>query len=237
MRLLIIRPQPGNDATASRAQAAGFEPVQLPLFQVEPVDWSVPDPSHYDALLITSANAIRQGDDALSALLSLPVHAVGAHSAGIAAKAGFTIATTSTSGANEAVAAAGSAGHTNLLWLAGEDRSALESISDVQVEPVTVYRSATLQPAGDARATVASCEAVALHSIRAAQYFGTCCDSWQLDRAAFSIAAFSPAIAAAAGEGWRAVAVAAAPNDDALLSALAALGKLGATGSDKEYRI
>ena len=237
MRLLIIRPQPGNDASARRAREAGFEPAQLPLFQVEPVDWSVPDPSHYDALLITSANAIRQGGDALSALLSLPVHAVGAHSAGIAAKAGFTIASTSVSGASEAVAAAGAAGHKNLLWLAGEDRSALESISDVQVEPVTVYRSAALQPDDDARATVASSDAVALHSIRAAQHFASCLDIWELERRDFTIAAFSPAIAAAAGGGWRAVVVASAPNDDALLSALAALGKLDATGSDKEYRI
>ena len=166
----------------SRAREAGFEPVQLPLFQVVPVDWSVPDPSHYDALLITSANAIRQGGEALSTLLSLPVHTVGAHSASIATKAGFTIASTSTSGASEAVAAAGAAGHKNLLWLAGEDRSALESISDVQLEPVTVYRSAALQPGGDVRATVASCDAVALHSIRAAQHFAACFDAWGLNR-------------------------------------------------------
>lgn len=234
MRLLIIRPQPGNDASARRAQEAGFEPVQLPLFRVEPVNWSVADPAHYDALLITSANAIRQGGDALSTLLSLPVHAVGAHSAGIAAKAGFTIASTSASGASEAVAAAGAAGHTNLLWLAGEDRSALEPICHVRVAPVTVYRSVALQPDSDTRDTVAGCDAVALHSIRAAQHFASSLESWGLERAGFAIAAFSPAIAEAAGKGWRAVAVAASPNDDALLSALSALGKQPATGSHEE---
>ena len=119
MKLLIIRPQPGADATAKRAAALGLESHILPLFSVEKLDWEPDEAASYDALLITSANAILHSGSGLDALKSLPVYAVGAASARVAVDAGFTIAATGTSDAGAIVAAAQADGHSRLLWLTG----------------------------------------------------------------------------------------------------------------------
>ena len=59
MKLLIIRPEPGASISAERAREAGMTPVVLPFFEVQAVAWQQPDPADYDALLLTSANAVR----------------------------------------------------------------------------------------------------------------------------------------------------------------------------------
>jgi uroporphyrinogen-III synthase len=225
MKLLIIRPQPGNDASAARAKAAGFEPVQLPFFVVQPRIWEAPEASSYDALLITSSNAVRHAGPALSSLSGLPVHAVGRVSADAAREAGLKLASVGLKGAAEAIAAAQAAGHRRLLWLAGEDRTELSVPAGLRVDERIVYASQaeTLPP--DAAQVVAHCPIVALHSPRAARAFAAFVETKALEKQNFVIAAFSPAIAAAAGEGWGGVAQAEHPEDAALLSAAARLVK------------
>ena len=92
-RVLVLRPEPGATATLRRARERGLEAEAVPLFEVEPVEWSVPDPSDFDALLLTSANAVRHGGPGLQALRELPVHAVGEATARAAREAGFAVAT------------------------------------------------------------------------------------------------------------------------------------------------
>ena len=111
MKLLIIRPQPGNDASAKRAREAGFEAVQFPFFEVQPRLWSAPDPSGYDALLITSANAIRHAGAQLDVLRHLPVHAVGVRSGEKARQAGLGVQSEGTGDAAQALQVAADAGH------------------------------------------------------------------------------------------------------------------------------
>ena len=53
-RAVVLRPQPGNDRTAVALRDRGLEVVQLPLFAVRPLAWQVPDPSAFDAMLLTS---------------------------------------------------------------------------------------------------------------------------------------------------------------------------------------
>jgi uroporphyrinogen-III synthase len=225
MKLLIIRPQPGNDASAARAKAAGFEPVQLPFFEVRPRIWEVPDVGNYDALLITSSNAVRHAGAALSRLSGLPVHAVGRVSANAASDAGLELASSGSKGAADAITAALAAGHRRLLWLAGEDRTQLAVAAEMLIDERIIYASeaATLQP--DAPQIVARCPVVALHSARAARAFTAFVKANSLDQRTFVIAAFSPAIAEAAGPGWGGVAQAEHPEDAALLSAAARLVK------------
>jgi uroporphyrinogen-III synthase len=55
----VLRPEPGNAATCARAATAGFAPLALPFFAVRAIAWATPDPAHYDALVLTSANALR----------------------------------------------------------------------------------------------------------------------------------------------------------------------------------
>ena len=93
-RLAVLRPEPGNSATAARIVAAGFDAVRLPLFAVEPLAWTAPDPGEYDALLLTSANAVRHAGTALDRLRGVPVVAVGQATANAARAAGLTVAIT-----------------------------------------------------------------------------------------------------------------------------------------------
>ena len=229
MKLLIIRPEPGASMSAERARDAGLTPIVLPFFEVQAVAWEPPDAAEYNALLLTSANAVRFGGAGLDALRDLPVHAVGERTAEAARAARLNVATVGTSDAAAAVKAASDMGHRRLLWLAGADHSAIKMPRNMpkalKVTTIIGYASGPKMLTADAAAVLASSDAVALHSPRAAQLFAKAVTEFGLDRAAITIAAFSPAIAEAAGDGWRAVAVAERPADIALLSALADLGK------------
>ncbi len=225
MKLLIIRPQPGNDASAARARAAGFEPVQLPFFAVRPRIWQVPDAQDYDALLITSSNAVRHAGAALSRLHTLPVHAVGRVSAEAAREAGLNLASSGSKGAADAIAAAQAADHRRLLWLAGEDRTRFALPADMQIDERIVYAAEPAALPPEAAQIVAQCPLVALHSARAARAFSAFIEANGLQRQKFVLAAFSAAIAAAAGTGWGGIARAEHPDDAALLSAAAQLVK------------
>ncbi|MGC1468088.1 MAG: uroporphyrinogen-III synthase [Sphingorhabdus sp.] len=225
MKLLIIRPQPGNNASAKRAREAGFEPLQLPFFEVRARGWDAPDPSYFDALLITSANAVRHAGGGLDVYEALPVHAVGRNSADAVAAKGQTLASTGTKGVDEALQLASAAGHHRLLWLTGEDHTRLEEPESLRVETRIVYAAEPAKLPSDARAIVASADMVALHSARGAQKFAEFVDAQRLSRTNLRLAAFSEAIAAAAGSGWQAIAIAHHPSDEALLSAARALGK------------
>jgi uroporphyrinogen-III synthase len=229
MKLLILRPEPGASATAARAAAAGFEPVLLPFFAIQPRAWKMPNAADYDAILISSSNAIRYGGAALEALGALPIHAVGERSANIARDAGFAIASTGDAGIEAALASAAHMGHHRLLWLAGEDRREPLGNHGVQLDIRVVYAADPLTLPSNAADIITSVDIIALHSPRAAKLFGETIDALGLDRAKLCLIAFSPAIAEAAGSGWGGVAVSKMPEDSALLSAAADLGKQHAT--------
>jgi uroporphyrinogen-III synthase len=225
VKLLIIRPQPGADASAARARAAGFEPIVIPFFEIRPRPWALADANRYDALLLTSSNAVRHAGAGLSTLLQLPVHVVGQRTAEIAQAAGLRIASIGTSDANEAVAAAMRAGHHNLLWLAGQDHRDFANTHGMTITPMICYASDAVALPDNARAQIVAADAVALHSARAALRFRRAVMDYGLDPAMITIAAFSAAIAEAAGDGWRAILVADMADDSSLLSALQSLGR------------
>ena len=241
MKLLIIRPEPGASASAERAREAGLSPTLLPFFEVQAAKWELPDPADYDALLLTSANAVRFGGAGLESLRALPVHAVGERTAEAARAARLNVATVGTSDATAAVKAASDMGHRRLLWLAGADHSTIKLPKNMpkalKVTTVIGYASGPKVLTADVAAVIASADAVALHSPRAAQLFAKAVADFGLDRAAITIAAFSPTIAEAAGAGWRGVAIAERPADIALLSALADLGKPSLETNDPKEEI
>ena len=90
-RVLVTRPQPGANATAARLGEMGFSPILLPLTRIEPVEpVSVRDAAAFDAVAITSVNAVRHSSPGLlAALREKPVFAVGEASAAAAREAGF----------------------------------------------------------------------------------------------------------------------------------------------------
>lgn len=211
-RALVLRPEPGNARTCAALSAAGIEPVSLPLFAAVSVAWSPPDPAAYDALLLTSAQAVRLAGDGLAGLAGLPVVAVGAATATAARAAGLDVAIVGEGDAAAAVARAGA--FPRLLHLAGR-----EHVAQPGVDTLTVYASEPLPVASDAL-VVAIDNVVLLHSARAARQFALLGN--ELPRRQIRLAALSPAIADAAGDGWADVSIAERPDDHALIAALIA---------------
>jgi len=219
--LVIIRPEPGAAATLAAARARGIEAVSFPLFAVEPVNWVVPEPETFDALLIGSANSLRHGGAGLRHYHDKPAYAVGAFTAQAAAAAGLTVVATGSGGLQEMLAQL-APGHRHLLRLSGRARIELSPPPGVTLVERIVYDSARL-PMPEDLARLLSTRAlagtvVALHSAEAARHFAEECDRLKLPRARLRLAALGPRVAVAAGDGWMAVACTETPDDAALLA-------------------
>lgn len=210
-KLLLLRPEPGLSESAERAAAMGLEVIACPLFRVVAVDWVVPDPEGYDALLLSSANAVRHGGHGLETLKHLPVHAVGPATATAARDAGFRILSVGRGDLTDLLAELPPT--LRLLRLAGEDRR--EVPSGEAIDTCVVYRSVPIEAPElpPLEGLVA-----AVHSPRAGHRFAELAGS--RDRTA--IAAISAAAAQACGAGWEHIESAGKPEDPALL-ALAAM--------------
>ena len=91
MAVLVTRPHPDDETTASGLRARGYEVLQAPMLRFEPVAFSDDEDGQYGAVIVTSANAVRGLTPQLknSRLLKLPLFAVGEHAAAAARAAGF----------------------------------------------------------------------------------------------------------------------------------------------------
>jgi len=91
MAVLVTRPHPVDESTASALRARGFEVLLAPMLRFEPVGFHDDREARYGAVIVTSANAVRGIESHLqgSRLLRLPLFAVGEHSAAAARRAGF----------------------------------------------------------------------------------------------------------------------------------------------------
>jgi uroporphyrinogen-III synthase len=180
------------------------------LFETRALDWAPPDPGFYDAILLTSANTVRLGGSGLRTFLALPCYAVGERTAQVAREAGFTDVRSGPSDGAALAAMAKRNGARSLLHLGGRDHVAIGGATHI-----AVYAS---DPTGalppDLGAAV-----VMLHSARAAARFA----ALAADRGSIVIATIGAEAAQAAGGGWKQVAIAATPRDEALLELAAKL--------------
>ncbi len=210
-RLLVLRPEPGNRRTVERARAMGLMPQACPLFCTQAIKWTAPDPQRFDFILLTSANAVRLGGEALAGLTAVPVLAVGQATADAASAGGFDV--TMTGGEDVDALLDALPGAQRLLHLTAAEHRHPETRHSIQTE--IVYSSIALEaaviPSGDWVALV--------HSPRA----GARLAHLAPDRKKVSIAAISARAVAACGPGWAATAVACQPTDDALLAVAARL--------------
>jgi uroporphyrinogen-III synthase len=212
-RLVILRPEPGASASVARARELGLDAFAVPLFEVEPVAWEAPEAGSFDALLLTSANAVRCGGQALQELRSLPVHPVGEATAEAAREAGFGIATVGTANVERLLGSLEP--EQRLLHLTGEHRATAGDAGH-EIRRIVVYRSrAVEQPDGLAEAQGA---VVAVHSPRAGARFAELADAVGLDRARIAVVAISEGAAKAVGDGWESIAMAEQPDDSSLLA-------------------
>lgn len=211
--LVIVRPQPAAEATAQAARAIGLEPLVMPLFAIEPLDWAMPDLRDFDGLLLTSANAPRQAGAQLHKLSHLPAYCVGPATAQAASDAGLLIGATGRANIDSLLQSLSEP--LRLLHLAGEERRTPPETAH-SIAAIAVYRSAELpRPAGFSHVEGA---VVAVHSPRAAALAARHADGAGLDRSKIAIAAISQEAARAAGSGWAAVEAAPEPWDSQLLA-------------------
>ena len=225
MKLLIVRALPAAERTAELVTSAGITPLVMPLFEIAPNDWAVPNPAEFDGLLITSANAVRHSAEKLSRLAELPVFAVGNQTAEQARSKGLQVKIEGVADKAEITKLARFAGAQKLLWLSGAQTVAETADDKIIARQIVVYESRKLPAPPNFAELAIGADVVLMHSPRMARHFRALCTQFGVDPDCISIAALSSNVANAAGEGWKAVAVAKAPSDADLLLAAQSLAR------------
>jgi uroporphyrinogen-III synthase len=240
MAVLVTRPHPDNEATAERLRAGGYEVLLAPMLKFEPVAVRDDPDADYDAVIVTSANALRAiaRQPAERRLVKLPLFAVGDHTAFAARRAGFgkVISADGDAAALRDLVSANlrlrrskrKAG--TLLYLAGTDLSRDLAgelrTQGFDVVTQTTYRMAALSglPRDASEAFAANrVEAVLHYSARSARAFveAARADGVEISALAIPQCCISATVASILRDaGATQVLVAASPDENALFEAL-----------------
>lgn len=240
MTILVTRPAPDNERTAATLRARGHDVLLAPMLRFEPVAFHLGPDSKLSAVIVTSANALRALADhpERPRLLALPVFAVGERTAQAAREAGFADVMAAGGDANslrELVLSQARARHLrksrSLLYLAASDRA--RDLGDdlgargFDVATVIAYRMAMIDdlPAEASAAFAAgTIEAVLHYSARSARAFLAAIRLAGVEISALGLpqCCISEAVATVLRDGGATqVAVAHAPDEDAVIEALA----------------
>jgi uroporphyrinogen-III synthase len=237
--VLVTRPDPDNATTAAALRARGHEVLLAPALRFEPIPLPPGNTADYGAVIVTSANALRGVAPLLQdhPLLKLPLFAVGAQTAAAARRAGF-VEVISADGDAEAlrecvarsVRAAPAEDASPLLYLSGaeisRDLAGELGARGIEVVTRTTYRMVPIArlPRDICDAFSASrIDAVLHYSARSARAFLEAVRAAGVEISALAIpqCCISAAVAQVLREaGATRVAVAASPDEDALLTAL-----------------
>ena len=148
MRILVTRPQPGAARTARALRERGHAPIVAPLLQIEILAEIDPDTGSWNAILLTSANALCGIGKFASRreLHDLPIFAIGDATAKTARDNGFTNVTSADGNVDDLVDLVASRlkPPARFLYVAGEERAgdlagALRA-RNFEVDLVVVYR-------------------------------------------------------------------------------------------------
>ncbi|MDG2531034.1 uroporphyrinogen-III synthase [Caulobacter endophyticus] len=173
-RVWITRASPGAEATAARLSALGLSPLVDPLLEVRDLPWTV-DLAGIGALAFTSRNGVAAFARTRPER-GLPVFAVGAATADLAAEAGFS-RIESADGDVAALAALiaahrtgfeGAVLHPAAAEPAGDLASPLAG-AGIETRTIAVYESVVRAPSAETLAALESLHAVLLHSPKAAR--------------------------------------------------------------------
>jgi len=181
VRLLLTRPEPDAQRTATVLRAQGHDVIIAPLLRIAPVADAQIGAGPWAAILITSANAVSAvvAHARAAQLRALPVFAVGRRSADAMAAAGFADVTAADGNASDLarLVAARMRPTAPLLYLAGEDRAG-DLAGDLRahgfaVETAAIYRAvaASSLPPEAADALAGGIDGVLHFSRRSAEVF------------------------------------------------------------------
>jgi uroporphyrinogen-III synthase len=243
MRVLLTRARGQSEKTARKLAAAGHEATILPLMRYRDTDENLPG-GQFDAVAFTSAEAVTSlarridADRSLSALRGLPAFCVGAATAGACRAAGFADARSADGDAADLARliekSLGGKAAARLLYPAqpnqSQDLAAL--LPGFEISRFTAYVAEPLDPGRSAfRGALSGCDAVFLYSQRSASHFADLLQAHA--QAAFAkrltLIAISEKTARAITDGRSVVAketglhvaVAASPDENAMISLLA----------------
>jgi uroporphyrinogen-III synthase len=179
MAVLITRPHPDDETTASGLRARGYEVLQAPMLKFEPMAFGDDGNGQYGAVMITSANAVRGLGPQLegSKLLKLPLLAVAEHAAAAARAAGFENVTSAKGDAaslRDLVLAKVKSKMLKktspLLYLAGADQ-ARDLSGELRARGFTVVTHTTYRMSPVRDLPRATCEAFAANRIEAVLHY------------------------------------------------------------------
>jgi len=182
MRIVVTRPQHDSERTAAALRECGHVVLVAPLLRVEHVPLTLN--RTYGAVVITSANSIAAIADlpARTALIALPLYAVGQRSAEAARAIGFNDVHVAGGDAEDLVrliAEQRPDTHAPFLYLAGENRSvdlvAELAARGIAAELAVIYRALPLPFPAELIAAVQgdAVDAVLHYSKRSAEQFIT----------------------------------------------------------------
>ena len=123
MRIFVFRPRSDAERSARKLAARGHEAVVAPLFDVKPSQEPAPEGA-FDAIVLTSGNAVPALASAPDAWRRLPVFTVGARTAARVREAGLPDARSADGGRDELIALIGDnlGPPARLLLIVGRDR-------------------------------------------------------------------------------------------------------------------
>jgi uroporphyrinogen-III synthase len=244
LAVLVTRPHPDNETTAATLRASGYDVVLAPALRLEPIPLPHGAEAGYAAVIVTSANALRAVAPQLKAhpLLQLPLFAVGEQTAAAARRAGFVAVISADGDAAallkcvargvRAAPAKKSARDTRpLLYLAGADLSR-DLAGELGARGIDVVTRATYRMVPVVRLPPDICEAFAANRVEAVLHYSTRsarafleavrAAGVEISALALPQCCISAAVAQVLREAGAArLAVAAQPNEEALLTALA----------------
>jgi uroporphyrinogen-III synthase len=218
--VIAIRPEPGCSATVAAGEALGLAMRGVPLTAIRPRGWE-PPAGKIDALLLGSANAVRQAGASLAPFRGCPAYAVGEATAAAAREAGLVVARTGQGGLQSLLD--GLSTPMRLLRLAGEEHLPLRPPPGISIDTCIVYAAQPLPMPDELAQTLGEGALVLLHSAAAARHLAGECDRLGILRERVGLAALGPRILEAAGPGWQLARAAAEPSEPALLALAADL--------------
>jgi len=219
--VLILRPIEGAQSTAAKAQALGLNPIVDPLFDIRPLPWTAPSADQYDAIMFSSANAVKMAGPNLQEYKALPALAVGPVTRQACEAAGFDVLETGVSGVQSLADKLPEGSFDRILRLSGKEYTSVKS--DRSIHHVAIYESVCIGLSQLAETALKNGSIVLIHSMRAAQMLLSEMKKNEIALDKNHIVAISSKAAEAAGNGWKSVHFVDQPTDEALLRLAARL--------------